>query len=49
MCIRDRRGFFGELVEEIGVPFIAEHLMNVIDRRLARGESDAMKAVFEDK
>ena len=43
------RGFFGELVEEIGVPFIAEHLMNVIDRRLARGESDAMKAVLEDK
>ncbi|RSX53860.1 Fe-S cluster assembly protein SufD [Bifidobacterium goeldii] len=43
------RGFFGELVEEIGVPFISEHLMNVIDRRLARGESDAMKAVLEDK
>ena len=43
------RGFFGELVEEIGVPYISEHLMDVIDRRLARGESDAMQAVLEDK
>ncbi|KAA8821580.1 Fe-S cluster assembly protein SufD [Bifidobacterium vespertilionis] len=43
------RGFFGELVEEIGIPAISEHLMNVIDRRLARGESDAMAQVLEDK
>ncbi len=27
------RGFFGELVEEIGIPAISEHLMNVIDKR----------------
>ncbi|NMM99616.1 ABC transporter permease [Bifidobacterium sp. DSM 109958] len=43
------RGFFGELVEEIGIPAISEHLMTVIDRRLARGESDAMAQVLEDK
>ena len=43
------RGFFGELVEEIGIPAISEHLMAVIDRRLARGESDAMAQVLEDK
>ena len=43
------RGFFGELVEEIGVPSVAEHLMDVIDRRLARGEDAAMQAVLEDK
>lgn len=33
------RGFFGELVEEIGVDAISQHLMNVIDRRLARSEN----------
>ncbi|KFJ02994.1 Fe-S cluster assembly protein SufD [Bifidobacterium subtile] len=43
------RGFFGELVEEIGVPAISEHLMTVIDRRLSRGESDAMQDVLEEK
>lgn len=43
------RGFFGELVEEIGIPAISEHLMNVIDRRLARGESDAIAQVLEEK
>ena len=43
------RGFFGELVEEIGIPAISEHLMTVIDRRLARGENDAMAQVLEDK
>ncbi|KAB8287417.1 Fe-S cluster assembly protein SufD [Bifidobacterium ramosum] len=43
------RGFFGELVEEIGVPSVAQHLMDVIDRRLARGEDAAMQAVLEDK
>lgn len=43
------RGFFGELVEEIGIPAISEHLMTVIDRRLARGESAAMASVLEDK
>ena len=43
------RGFFGELVEEIGIPAISEHLMNVIDKRLARGESDAIAQVLEEK
>ncbi|PWG60776.1 Fe-S cluster assembly protein SufD [Bifidobacterium catulorum] len=43
------RGFFAELIEEIGIPSISEHLMNVIDRRLARGESAAMAAVLEEK
>lgn len=43
------RGFFADLIEQIGVPSIAEHLMNVIDRRLARGESSDMQAVLEDK
>lgn len=28
------RGFFGELVEEIGIDEIATHLMQAIDRRL---------------
>lgn len=42
------RGFFGELVEEIGIPEISKHLMGVIDRRLARGESDDMKQVLEE-
>ena len=43
------QGFFAELVEEIGVPAIAQHLMNVIDRRLSRGENAAMQAVLEEK
>ncbi|MDO4913884.1 MAG: Fe-S cluster assembly protein SufD [Bifidobacteriaceae bacterium] len=43
------RGFFGELIDEIGVPTISEHLMNVIDRRLARGENAEMQAVLEEK
>ena len=43
------RGFFGELVEEIGVPAISDHLMTVIDRRLSRGESGAMQDVLEEK
>lgn len=43
------RGFFGELVEEIGIPAISEHLMNAIDKRLARGESDAIAQVLEEK
>ena len=43
------RGFFGELIEEIGVSAIAQHLMAVIDRRLARGEDTAMQAVLEEK
>ncbi len=42
------RGFFGELVEEIGIPAISEHLMNVIDMRLARGENDAIAQVLEE-
>lgn len=36
-------------VEEIGIPAISEHLMNVIDKRLARGESDAIAQVLEEK
>ena len=44
------RGFFGELIDEIGVPSIADHLMDVIDRRLARGEApEAVEADPEDK
>ncbi|PLS30244.1 ABC transporter permease [Bifidobacterium margollesii] len=43
------RGFFAELIEEIGIPSISEHLMDVIDRRLARGESAAMAEVLEEK
>ncbi|RSX52482.1 Fe-S cluster assembly protein SufD [Bifidobacterium callimiconis] len=43
------RGFFAELIEEIGIPSISEHLMTVIDRRLAKGESAAMAQVLEDK
>ena len=42
------QGFFGELVDEIGVAAIREHLMGVIDRRLARGEDAAMQAVLEE-
>lgn len=42
------RGFFGELVDQIGIEEISKHLMGVIDRRLARGESDAMKQVLEE-
>ena len=43
------RGFFGELVDEIGIPAISGHLMNVIDRRLSRGEDEAMRTVLEEK
>lgn len=43
------RGFFGELVEEIGVPNVSNHLMSVIDRRLAKGEDQEMQDVLEDK
>lgn len=42
------RGFFGELIDEIGVTEISKHLMDVIDRRLARGESAEMKQVLEE-
>jgi Fe-S cluster assembly protein SufD len=42
------RGFFGELIEEIGIEEISKHLMGVIDRRLARGESEEMKQVLEE-
>lgn len=43
------RGFFGELVEEIGIDEIATHLMQAIDRRLVRGENEAMTNVLEEK
>lgn len=42
------RGFFGELVEEIGISAIRDHLMNVIDRRLSRGENEQMRRVLEE-
>ncbi|BDR52958.1 Fe-S cluster assembly protein SufD [Bombiscardovia nodaiensis] len=42
------RGFFGELVEQIGIPGVSQHLMDVIDRRLSKGESVEMKHVLED-
>lgn len=32
------RGFFNELIEEIGVPQIVDHLMAAIERRLAKTE-----------
>lgn len=35
------RGFFNELIEEIGVPEIVEHLMNAIERRLKRTEDSS--------
>ena len=38
-----------ELVEEIGIPAICDHLMNVIDKRLARGENAAMAQVLEEQ
>ncbi|GAA6123071.1 Fe-S cluster assembly protein SufD [Bifidobacterium psychraerophilum] len=41
------RGFFGELVEEIGIPSISGHLMATIDRRLAKGETEDMQHVLE--
>ncbi|KFI46764.1 Fe-S cluster assembly protein SufD [Bifidobacterium bohemicum] len=43
------RGFFADLIDQIGVPSIASHLMDVIERRLARGESADIQAVLEDK
>ncbi|OZG69284.1 Fe-S cluster assembly protein SufD [Bifidobacterium eulemuris] len=43
------RGFFGELVDEIGVPAISEHLMTVIDRRLSRGENAELAKAFEEQ
>lgn len=42
------RGFFDQLVVQIGIPSIEKELMDVIDRRLARGESKAMTEVLEE-
>ena len=42
------RGFFNELIEEIGVPEIVNHLMNAIERRLARTE-DTAKSVDSEQ
>jgi Fe-S cluster assembly protein SufD len=42
------RGFFGELIDEIGIPSISGHLMGTIDRRLAKGESEDMQHVLEE-
>lgn len=35
------RGFFGELIEEIGIEQISDHLMQAVNRRLARDEEQA--------
>lgn len=43
------RGFFGELADEIGVPAVADHVMTLIDRRLARTQGDDTQAVLEEK
>ncbi|PLS28314.1 ABC transporter permease [Bifidobacterium anseris] len=43
------RGFFGELVEEIGIDELAAHLMDAIDRRLARGEDEDTQHALEEK
>ena len=43
------RGFFGELVDEIGIPAVSEHLMGIIDRRLSRGESGDEARAIEGK
>lgn len=37
------RGFFAELIDQIGIPAIADHLMTAINRRLARTEAVAGK------
>ncbi|PKZ59718.1 MULTISPECIES: Fe-S cluster assembly protein SufD [Gardnerella] len=42
------RGFFNELIEEIGVPEIVDHLMKAIERRLARTEEPAKKEPAQD-
>ncbi|MFR4548793.1 MAG: SufD family Fe-S cluster assembly protein [Bifidobacterium breve] len=39
VCARSSWCGFGELVEEIGIPAISEHLMNVIDKRLAAAKA----------
>ena len=41
------RGFFNELIEEIGVPQIVDHLMAAIERRLAK--TDESQATNESK
>ena len=43
------RGFFGELVEEIGIDELASHLMGAIDRRLARGQDEDTQHALEEK
>ncbi len=43
------RGFFNELIEEIGIPAISGHLMAVIEKRLARGEHAANARVLEEQ
>lgn len=42
------RGFFDELISQIGIESVQKNLMSVIDRRLAHGESAAMTEVLED-
>lgn len=41
------RGFFADLISQIGVHSVEKQLMDTIDRRLARGESSAMTHVLE--
>lgn len=42
------RGFFGELIGEIGIPRVSDHLMESIDRRLAHGESAMMARILQE-
>ena len=43
------RGFFEELINQIGVESVQTALMQRIEERLAKGESAAMTQVLEDK
>jgi Fe-S cluster assembly protein SufD len=42
------RGFFADLIGQIGVPGVEKQLMDTIDRRLARGESSDMARILEE-
>lgn len=35
------RGFFGELIDEIGIPAISSHLMDAVNRRLESTENNS--------
>lgn len=42
------RGFFADLIGQIGVESVEKHLMDSIDRRLARGESKDIAEILEE-